>query len=49
MKFILIIYLYSYYYHEQILQDIEKHDIRIYPSAYAEDRETLPDIEVIFF
>jgi len=28
-----------------ILQDIEKHDIRIYPSAYAEDRETLPDIE----
>ncbi|KAI9203170.1 cell division control protein 3 [Polychytrium aggregatum] len=28
-----------------ILQEFEKHDIRVYPTAHAEDRETLVDLE----
>jgi hypothetical protein len=32
----------------QILKDFEKHDIRVYPSHHAEDRENVPEIEVGF-
>ncbi|TPX72295.1 hypothetical protein SpCBS45565_g00646 [Spizellomyces sp. 'palustris'] len=28
-----------------ILRDFERHDIRVYPTAHAEDRETLVDLE----